>query len=131
MSGELQRVIRFCIGGAINTTATYVLYLLILTTLTPTAAYTLAFAVGILISYLINTHLVFRAKSSSAIKLKFIVVYGAQYLFGVILLTLMIQVLDIKPEIAGLIAALVSAVLAYSLLRTKVFARALLPNPQR
>lgn len=74
---------RFLLAGALNTLATYAVYLLLLSVLGYTLAYSVAFIIGILIAYAMNSRYVFRVATSLRTFALFPLVYGAQYLVGV------------------------------------------------
>jgi putative flippase GtrA len=83
---------KFLLGGAANTAATYALFVGLSFALPPQVAYTISYVAGIGLSYLINTFLVFRARASLRSALQFPVVYLVQYILGLVLLTLLTRV---------------------------------------
>ncbi len=90
---------RFLLVGATNTLFSYVLYLLLLMAMSPQLAYTLSFAAGIVLSYFLNVHFVFRKTPGLASFLKFPFVYLLQYGVGLLVLTLLIG-FEIDPRLA-------------------------------
>ncbi len=95
---------RFLLVGATNTLFSYLLYLLLLLAMSPQLAYTLSYAAGIVLSYFLNVHFVFRKKPSLASFLKFPFVYLLQYGVGLLVLTLLIGFgIDPRLAMAGVI----------------------------
>lgn len=95
---------RFLLVGATNTLFSYVLYLLLLLAMSPQLAYTLSYAAGIVLSYFLNVHFVFKKKPSLASFLKFPFVYLLQYGLGLVVLTLLIKFgIDPRLAMAGVI----------------------------
>ena len=99
MSGARQFG-RFLIVGAVNTAASYAAYLLLLRHVSHLVAYSLAYALGIVISYFLNTYFVFRARAAAASFVRFPLVYLLQYLVGAAVLHLAVEQFGISREIA-------------------------------
>ena len=74
--------VRFLIAGGINTLATYLLYLAVLLVAPYPLAYSLSYAAGIIISFILNSRFVFRVPLRWSRLLRYPVVYVAQYLLG-------------------------------------------------
>ncbi len=98
--------LRFLLVGAVNTVSSYLLYLLLLAFFPYLIAYTLAYCIGIVISYFLNVRFVFRRQVSLASFLAFPVVYLIQYCLGALILWLLVDSAGIAPEfaMAGVIA---------------------------
>jgi putative flippase GtrA len=98
---------RFLIVGVANTLSSYLLYLLLLTFFPYLIAYSLAYCVGIVLSYFMNTHFVFKRRVSLATFLAFPLVYLIQYGLGALILWLLVDQADVTPSLAmaGVIAA--------------------------
>jgi len=115
---------RFLIAGAVNTVASYAVYLLLLAILPYLVAYTIAYVVGIAISYLLLTRFVFRTQHRLATAVRFPLVYVAQYLMGSAVLTLLVETLTVRASIAAIVAIVASIPVTFLLsrfvLRTKV-----------
>lgn len=73
-------MMRFLASGALNTLATYLLYLAALRYFSPQVAYTLVYAIGIVLAYALNRGFVFGShtgwKSAVATPLIYLVQYG-------------------------------------------------------
>jgi putative flippase GtrA len=82
---------RFLVAGALNTAATYVLYLALLQIVPYRVAYTVSYAIGIVLAYAINTLFVFRSAWNWRRLLAFPLVYVVQYALGVLVLTLLVE----------------------------------------
>ena len=78
-SGDLT-LSKFIIGGVLNTTITYIVYLGLLLLLPYILAYTITYLVGIFIGYFVNSRLVFKKstniKSAAAYPLACVVNYA-------------------------------------------------------
>jgi putative flippase GtrA len=113
---------RFLVAGAVNTVLTLVLYLMLLDFVSHPVAYTSAFVVGIAISYLLNRSFVFRAKGGLQTVVLFPVVYVAQYLVGLVVVLLWVDVLGWPASMASIAAVVVTIPLTYVLSR-RIFVR--------
>jgi putative flippase GtrA len=91
---------RFLFWGSVHTVATYVLYLVILSFSHYQLAYTVTFVVGVVMSYALNTRMVFRKRWSWAKLVRFPVVYVVQYFLGMGLMWLLVARLGIDERLA-------------------------------
>ena len=82
---------RFLVGGGLNTALTYAAFLLLELVLPAVTAYTIVYILGIFISYILNIYYVFKVKSTFPKALKFPIVYLVQYLFGVTILSALLD----------------------------------------
>ena len=98
----------FLLCGAANTLLTYALYVLLLLLMPYKLSYSLAYVCGIFISYYLNSQLVFKQPVSLAKFLKYPVVYIVQYLLGISVLYLCIDMLGFSEWLAPLVVILVS-----------------------
>jgi putative flippase GtrA len=107
---------RFLIAGAINTALTYGLYLILLDPLGYFVAYSVAYVVGIVVSYFLVSRFVFRTSTSLAGFFRYPLVYVAQYLVGTLVLWMCVELAGVGKEIALLasIAATVPVTFAIS-----------------
>ena len=111
-------VLRFLLAGALNTAASYVLYLALLRILSYTMAYTIAFCVGIASAYLLNTRFVFRVRQSARSLLTFPLVYLAQYLTGLVVLELAVKVFRVPQDYAMFFCVAVTVPMTFVLSRS-------------
>lgn len=99
--------VRFLLVGATNTAFSYVLFVLLYTLMHHQhyqLAYALSYAAGIVLSYFLNVHFVFRTQRSLAGFLRFPFVYLIQYSLGALVLGVLVQAgLDPKLAMAGVI----------------------------
>src|SRR2546423_1121793 len=107
MRQALLQFTRFVFAGAINTAASYAVFLVLLQFLTYLAAYTIAYVIGVAISYLLQTTFVFRTPRSIATALRFPLVYVAQYLVGAALITVLVEGWGVPASIAAIFAIVV------------------------
>ena len=80
-------------------------------------AYTIFYIVGVFISYYLNARFVFREKRRLSKALQFPIVYLAQYLIGLGLLYLLIEVAHLSKFLAPIIIVLVTVPCTYVLSR--------------
>ncbi len=104
MRGEF---VRFLLVGAVNTATSYLLYLLLLVLLPYLFAYSLAYCIGIVISYFLNVRFVFRQRANLRGFFAFPLVYVIQYGLGVLILWLLVGQAGLSPAWAmmGVIVA--------------------------
>jgi putative flippase GtrA len=109
------RWLRFLVAGAVNSVVTYVVYLGLLQFVDYRVAYTLSFVLGILFSYWMNAAFVFRKAVSLRTFLSFPLVYLAQYVLGVLLLSVAVEWLGIAPWLAPLLVLAITVPLTFFL----------------
>lgn len=91
---------RFLLVGATNTLLSYLVFLLLLNFLAYLPAYSIAYCVGIVISYFLNVCFVFKKRVSLASFLKFPIVYAIQYGLGAGILWMLVDRAGMAPAIA-------------------------------
>ncbi len=104
---------RFIIAGALNTGATYVLYLGLLYLMPYVWAYSLAYVVGIGLGYLLNAHWVFRQMPSVRTATAYPMTYGLNYLMRLLLLWVLVKLMEIPKELAPLAVTAISVPVMY------------------
>jgi len=114
---------RFLIAGVANTGLTYLAYLLLLQVSPYGVAFTVAFVLGILASYLLNALFVFRRRMSWRSFFRFPLIYMVQYLLGLLLVSLCVEWFGVAAWIAPLIALTVTIPLTYLMSRAVFGAR--------
>ena len=100
---------RFLLVGVVNSLTSYLIYISLLEFIGYVLAYSVAYCIGIGISYLLNVYFVFKGNASVASFVKFPVVYFVQYCLGVGVLWLLVDRLGIVPAIA-LIAVIIGTI---------------------
>jgi putative flippase GtrA len=114
---------RFLMAGVFNTALTYAIYVLLLQVVSYPVAFTVAYVAGILVSYALSARFVFRREASWRSFLRFPFVYLAQYLAGLLLVSLLVEWLAVPAWLAPIVALIVTIPLTYVLSRA-VFAGA-------
>lgn len=105
---------RFLFSGGLNTALTWLLYLLLLNVLSYRVSYTLAFATGIALAYLLNRTFVFRSHRGLRSVLWMPLIYLAQYLTGLLVVWLWVEKLHWPEQFAPLVAVLITLPLNYA-----------------
>lgn len=114
---SLNDLIKFVIGGGINTAFTYCLYYGLQVVMPYQLAYAFAFAVGIVFSYWFNATIVFHTPVSWKGFFGFPLVYLAQYVLSAILLNVFVERLGIVQSIAPLVVIVVTIPITFVLTR--------------
>jgi putative flippase GtrA len=112
-----HEALRFLFAGAINTAATYVLYLALLPLLNYTLAYTITYIAGIALAYFVSTRYVFQVRHSTRGLVLFPLVYIAQYLAGVLVLRVAVETFAISQKFALLFSIAVTVPMTFVLSR--------------
>jgi putative flippase GtrA len=108
---------RYVLGGAANSLATWVLYVGLLRLLTYRAAYSVAFAAGVLLSFVVNSWFVFRVPLRWRRLIPYPGVYLAQYLVGYAAVSLLVERGGLPAPVAPLVALVVTVPLGFVLTR--------------
>lgn len=108
---------RFLISGGINTATTYAVYLMLLGVTGYKLAYTIAYILGIALSFVINRFFVFQAHRGWRSMVLFPFVYLAQYLVSLAVIWTWIERLNLSKTLAPLIAILITIPLTFVLSR--------------
>lgn len=110
--------LRFLVGGILNTGATLVLYWLLLRFIHYQWAYLASYCAGILLSYLLNTRYVFRARHSWLKFILFPLVYLVIYALGALVLKVAVDYLHLPASVGPLVS--IAVTFPVSFLLTKV-----------
>ncbi len=108
---------RFLIVGGTNTVITYGLYLLLLLIMPYSAAYSIEYLAGITISYYLNSRFVFHQPLQWKKAFQFPLVYVVQYIAGIVILSLSVEILHISTEIAPLLVLALTVPMTFVLSR--------------
>ena len=100
-----------------TTVFSYAIYIFLLLMLPYMPAYVISYATGIVFSYFINTHFVFRQRFSWKSFFQFPLVYAAQLVINLFVLWLAVDRFDMKQELAPLIAIVISIPVTYLMSR--------------
>ena len=103
---QVRRWISFLIGGGLNTGLTYCLYLLLSYLIDYQIAYAIAYMAGIVFAYFFNSKVVFKVEHSLLGMLIYPTIYLVQYIFGALLLNLLVEHLHLHKAIAPILVIL-------------------------
>ncbi len=119
MPGEksLPDLIKFVIGGGINTAFTYCLYFGLQVILPYQVAYAIAFATGIVFSYWFNAMIVFKTPIGLKGFFAFPLVYLVQYLLSALLLSVFVERFGIPQSVAPLMVIVLTIPVTFVLTR--------------
>ena len=108
---------RFVFVGAVNTAASYLIYLLLLAVADYRVAYTIAYVAGLGGGYLAHARFVFGAGPGARSAAGYLATYGAMYLASLLVLYVVVDRLAV-PKALGMLAALALTVpVSFVLLR--------------
>ena len=100
-----MRFARFIAVGAVNTAASYGVYLLLLVIVDYRIAYTIAYLAGLMLGYWAHATFVFRARLGGRSALAYGATYAAMYLISLGVLAIAVDYMSI-PKPAAMIVAL-------------------------
>jgi putative flippase GtrA len=106
--------LRFLIAGGVNTALTYFLYLGLLLLIPYSWAYSLTYIAGIGLGYLLNARWVFKRQPSLGTATSYPLTYVINYLVGMTLLWLLVELVNVPEEIAPLIVVAMSVPFVYA-----------------
>ena len=116
-------VFRFLIGGVLNLVVSYSSYLLLLRWIHYEAAYAISYIFSIFISYIFSALVVFRQPLRARSALLFPLVYLVQFLLGLILLRVLIEILNMPDWIAPLLVSSITIPMTFFMSRIIVRTR--------
>jgi putative flippase GtrA len=111
---------RFVLWGGVNTLAGYLIYAALLRFFPYLISYTIAYGLGIVISYFLNSKFVFKQQLRLSKAIRYPLIYVIQYLVGAVGLYLLVQLLGVDKLIAPWLLLLLSIPLTYVLSRRVV-----------
>jgi putative flippase GtrA len=100
--------VRFIVCGAVNTGVTFIIYVCLLWFVSYAVAYTISYAAGIFISYWLNAKFVFQEPLSISRALQYPLVYLVQYLLGLALLFLLVEIAHLSSVVAPLLVVILT-----------------------
>ena len=121
MKRNFEEFRRFVLLAGTNTILTYLIYLALLGVAGYALAYTISYACGIAFSYVANSVAVFKTPMNASSALRFPLVYVFQYLAGLCLMWLLIDVLGVHAWLAPWIATAI--LLPFTFVLTRRFLR--------
>jgi putative flippase GtrA len=117
MSARPSRFARFVLSGGVNTFVTYLLYLVLLRVLSARLSYTIAFICGIGLAYILSRYFIFRAPGIRRSRVLFTLVYLAQYIIGLVVVSIWVDLLALPKWLAPVAVIAVTLPLTYQLSR--------------
>lgn len=108
-------ILRFLIGGVINTGVSYSCYLLLKMVFTYQFSYALSYVIGILFSYCFNAKVVFSVPISWRGFFAYPLVYVVQYLLSALMLEGIVVKLSIKDSLAPLLVTVIMVPVTFSI----------------
>ena len=112
-----SELFKFIFFGGINTVLSYAIYVIFQLFLIYTVAFSLAYIIGIFISYYLNSSFVFKREVSLTKALRYPIVYLVQYLLSVLLLCLLIEIFSLNKLIAPALVILITIPVTFFLSR--------------
>lgn len=109
--------LRFLIVGGINTLLTYLVYLILLNFTGYALAFTASFAIGILFAFVGYSLFVFRSALQWHKLIQYPLIYGVQYILGLLFLSVLIKSFKIDDRIAPIINVAVLTPITFMLNR--------------
>ena len=111
-------LLRFLASGAANTLASYALYLLLLRFIPYQWAYSLAYAAGVALAYVLYRYYVFKASGGKLGPMLVVMIYCLQYCLGLGLVSIWGQWLGLPVVFAPVFAIALSMPVTYVLNRS-------------
>lgn len=102
-------------SGGVNTVVTYLVYLLLLQIFSYTVAYSIAYAFGILLAFILNRYFVFQTSRGAKAAFLFPFIYLIQYLTSLLIIWLWVEKLDLNVMLAPLASIILTIPITYSL----------------
>ena len=102
MKIELDRWVRFLLGGGVNTLFTYIIFLVMNQVASYQAAYLIAYISGIVIAFFINSVFVFKVKTTWSSFFRYPLINIVNYVLSALLLGLLVEYLQLNESIAPL-----------------------------
>lgn len=115
--------LRFLAGGALNTGATLALYWILMQFMHYQRAYLASYCAGILLSYVLNTRYVFRARHSWLKFILFPLIYVITYAVGAVVLKLAVEYMGIPAGVGPLVSIAATLPVSFLLTRTVLHLR--------
>jgi putative flippase GtrA len=112
-----SEIVRYGVVGIFNTLLTYVIFVISLWFMPYQWAYTLAYVLGIVTAYVMQSLLVFHQPLHWRKAVKYPSVYVIQYVLGLFILSLLVDGLHIMPEIASLLNMMLTIPISFVLSR--------------
>lgn len=112
---QIDRWIRFIIGGGLNTAVAYISYLALSHFLNYQLSFMIAYIIGIVFSYFFNVKTVFRATPSLKGFLTYPLVYVVQYAISALVLGIFVEKFGFSKILSPLLVSIITLPLTYLL----------------
>lgn len=99
--------VRFLLSGGFNTFFTWLMYIVLLNYFSYKTSYTISYVIGIIIAFTINRFFVFKSHRGIYSYLLFPLVYVFQYLAGLFIIWLWVDVINMNAIVAPIISVLI------------------------
>lgn len=107
--------LRFLIAGGVNTVLSYLIYLAVLDMVGYVLAFSLSFAMGVVIAFVIYSSFVFRSPLVWRKLFQYPFLYALQYVAGLVLLAALVEYFALDKRIAPIINVIVLTPLTFVL----------------
>lgn len=104
---------RFLVSGGFNTALTYGIYLLLLLVIPYTASYTISYAAGVLLAYILNRFFVFKSHRGLQSALLLPLIYGIQYGLSMLILWCWVEKFGLDERLAPIAAIVITLPITY------------------
>lgn len=115
-------VLRFLVGGVLNLAVGYGGYLILLHWISYEIAYAISYVFSVCVSYVFSALFVFRQPLRARSALFYPLVYLAQFLLGLVLLRIMVEVLHLSAWVAPLLVSILTIPVTF--LMSRIIVRA-------
>ena len=110
-------------SGAVNTAATYIIYLLLLSVAPYRVSYTLSYVSGIVLAYWLNRVFVFKSHRGAMSVLILPLIYVGQYVLGMTILWLWIDKAGLSQRLGPIVVVLVTIPVTFIFTRAVFWVR--------
>ncbi|QIR75443.1 GtrA family protein [Sulfurospirillum diekertiae] len=108
-----NKLFKFFGAGIINTVLSYMCYLLLLLITNYQISYAISFIFGIAFSYWLNIKYVFESHHSIKKSVLFPLIYLVQYILGALLLSVIVENIDIDKRFAPIVVTIILLPITY------------------
>jgi putative flippase GtrA len=107
--------LRFLVAGGVNTVLTYLIYLAVLDLVGYRLAFTISFAMGIIIAFVMYSLFVFKSPLVWNKLIQYPVLYAIQYVAGLALLAALVEYVGMDKRVAPIINVIVLTPMTFAL----------------
>jgi putative flippase GtrA len=112
-----EQFVRYLLAGIVNTAVTYAVLLLAMHWMPYLVAYTVVYAIGIMLGYWLQSRFVFGASTSWRTAVRFPLVYVVQYAVGAILLWILLDAVRLPSALSAFIVVAATVPVGFVLSR--------------